>query len=72
MQSDKCVTGKTVSLPLCCTYLLLDISDGAAQQLDKEGNSAGLDDKLGLGRGARSDVGQSPSSLKLRWDKENE
>ena len=46
-------------------YLLLDISDRAAQQLDKVRDSAGLNNVLCLERRSGSNVGQRPSSLKL-------
>jgi hypothetical protein len=45
--------------------LLADIGLGAAQQLNKDGDSTGLDDDLGLCGRSRGDVGQSPSSLEL-------
>lgn len=37
-------------------YLLFDISDRAAQQLDKEWDSASFNDVLCLDRGARGNV----------------
>lgn len=38
---------------------------GAAKQLDKDGNSASLDDDLGLSGRTRGDVGQSPGGFEL-------
>lgn len=38
---------------------------GAAKQLDEDGNSASLDDDLGLSGRTRGDVGQSPGGFEL-------
>ncbi|KAI6766284.1 hypothetical protein HG530_007354 [Fusarium avenaceum] len=45
--------------------LFPDIGLRASKELNEDGNSASLDDDLGLCGGARSNVGQSPSSLEL-------
>ena len=45
--------------------LFTDIRFRATQQLDKDRDSAGLNDNLCLGSGARGNVGQGPSCLEL-------
>lgn len=49
------------------SYLLFDIGDRTAQQLDKKWDSASFNDVLCLDRSARGNVGQGPSSLELDW-----
>eukprot|EP00050_Salpingoeca_kvevrii_P010306 m.7653 g.7653 ORF g.7653 m.7653 type:complete len:452 (+) comp2784_c1_seq1:247-1602(+) len=44
-----------------------DVMLGRADELDEEGNGAVVDNDLGLGAGARSNVGQSPGRLKLQF-----
>lgn len=45
--------------------LFSHIGLGAAKQLDKDGNSASLDDDLSLSGRARGDVGESPGGFEL-------
>jgi hypothetical protein len=45
--------------------LLSHIGLGAGKELDEDGDSASLNDDLGLGGGTRGNVGQGPSSLEL-------
>ena len=58
----RAVTGNVTKSP---NGLLPDIRLGTAEQLDKDGDSAGLDDDLGLLCGAGGDVGKGPGSLEL-------
>ena len=45
--------------------LLTDVGLGAVEKLNENGHGTGLDDHLGLCRGARGDVGKGPSSFEL-------
>lgn len=45
--------------------LLAHVGDGAAQQLDEDGDSPGVYDDLGVVRGARGDVCKCPCCLEL-------
>lgn len=56
------VTGDVAERP---DGLLTDIEDGRREELDEDGHGPGLDDDLGVVRGAGGDVCQSPCCLEL-------
>lgn len=58
----RAITGNVTKSP---NSLLTDIGLGAGEKLDKDGDSTGLNNNLGLGSRAGGDVGQGPSSLEL-------
>lgn len=55
----------TSNVTKCPDGLLSHIGFRAGKELDEDGDSASLNDDLGLGGRARGDVGQGPSSLEL-------
>jgi len=45
--------------------LLPDVEDGRGEELDEERDGVGVNDDLGVIRGSRGDVGESPGGLEL-------
>lgn len=57
------VTGDVTKRP---NSLLADVEDGGGEKLDEERDGAGMNNDLGVVRGARGDVGESPGGLELK------